>query len=82
MVYSRAADGVAPGGSLLVVAHDRSNLDRGGPGPQDPAVVFTAQELAAELQGFAVVRAGTVARQLDDGRVAIDAVLRAVRPGG
>jgi SAM-dependent methyltransferase len=78
-VYARAADAVAPGGSLLVVAHDRTNLERGGPGPQDPAVLFTADEVAADLGGFTVLRAGTVERSADDGRVAVDAVVRAVR---
>jgi hypothetical protein len=62
------------------VAHDRTNLERGGPGPQDPAVLFTAEELAADLPDLVVARAETVTRQLDDGRVAIDAVLRATRP--
>jgi len=79
-VYARAAEAVAPGGSLLVVAHDRTNLERGGPGPQDPAVLFTAEEIAVGLGGFTVVRAGTVERPTADGRVAVDAVLRAVRP--
>lgn len=78
-VYARAADAVASGGSLLVVAHDRTNLDRGGPGPQDPAVLFTADEVAADLGGFTVLRAGTVERSAGDGRVAVDAVVRAVR---
>jgi SAM-dependent methyltransferase len=81
-LYARAAEAVAPGGSLLVVAHDRTNLERGGPGPQDPAVLFAWEEIAAELPDFVVARAETVTRQLDDGRVAIDAVLRAVRPAG
>ena len=78
-VYQRAAEGVAPGGSLLVVAHDRTNLDEGAGGPQDPAVLFTAEEIAADLAGFTLVRAGTVRRARGDGGVAIDAVVRAVR---
>jgi SAM-dependent methyltransferase len=78
-VYARAAEAVAPGGSLLVVAHDRTNLERGGPGPQDPAVLFTAPEITGDLDGFAVLRAGTVERPAGDGRVAVDAVVRAVR---
>jgi SAM-dependent methyltransferase len=79
-VYARAADGVAPGGSLLVVAHDRTNLERGSGGPQDPAVLFTAPEAAADVPDLAVGRAETVTRSIGDGTVAIDAVLRAVRP--
>ncbi|MEI8333574.1 MAG: class I SAM-dependent methyltransferase [Chloroflexota bacterium] len=82
LVYARAAEAVAPGGSLLVVAHDRTNLDQGGPGPQDPAVLFTAEEVAADLPDLVVARAETVTRPLDAGRLAIDAVMRAVRPRG
>jgi SAM-dependent methyltransferase len=78
-VYARAAEAVATGGSLLVVAHDRTNLERGGPGPQDPAVLFTAPEVAADLDGFTVLRAGTVERPAGDGPAAVDAVVRAVR---
>ena len=81
-VYARAAEGVAPDGSLLVVAHDVSNLGEGAGGPQDPAVLFTADEIAADLRGFEVMRAEPVRRAIDGGRVAIDAVLRAVRLGG
>jgi len=81
-VYARAAEGVGPGGSLLIVAHDRSNLERGAGGPQDPAVLFTAAEVGTDLPELAVVRADAVTRPVGDGNVAIDAVLRAVRPMG
>ena len=81
-LYARAADAVAPGGSLLVVAHDRTNLERGGPGPQDPAVLFSAEEIASDLPDLVGTRVEAVERPLDDGRVAVDAVLRAMRPAG
>jgi SAM-dependent methyltransferase len=80
VVYERAAAGVAPAGSLLIVAHDRVNLERGAGGPQDPAVLFTAAEAAGDVPELAVVRAETVTRSIGDGKVAVDAVLRAVRP--
>jgi SAM-dependent methyltransferase len=35
-VYARAAAAVAPGGTLLIVGHDRTNLADGVGGPQDP----------------------------------------------
>ena len=81
-VYARAADAVAPGGTLLVVAHDRTNPADGVGGPQDPDVLVSPGEIAAELQGFRVERAETVRRQAPDGRGPIDAVVRAVRPPG
>jgi SAM-dependent methyltransferase len=81
VVYERAADGVAPGGTLLIVGHDRSNLGRGTSGPQDPTLLFTAGEVAADLAGFTIVREGIVRREVDADRVAIRAVMRALRRG-
>ena len=40
---------LAPGGTLIVVAHDSDNLAEGVGGPQDPAVLYTAADVAADL---------------------------------
>lgn len=81
MVYASAAAAVTPGGTLLVVAHDRSNLEAGVGGPQDPEVLFTPTEIVADLPpGFVVDRAETVRRPHDGGRGPIDAVIQARRP--
>ncbi len=82
VVYAHAADAVAPGGSFLVVAHHPDNLGRGAPGPRDPGVLFGAEDIAPYLDGFDVVRSGTVERPVEEGIVAVDAVLRAVRRAG
>ncbi|PUA82281.1 class I SAM-dependent methyltransferase [Nocardioides currus] len=52
------------GGTLVWVAHDSTNLTEGTGGPQDPAVLMTAEDLLADLSGLdvEVVRAGRVAR--------------------
>ena len=39
------------GGTLLVVAHDSTNLIEGTGGPQDPAVLYTAEEVLGDLDG-------------------------------
>ncbi len=57
-VYAAAVEAVAPGGRLLVVGHDRANLTQGAGGPQDPAVLFTAAELARDLADLEIERAG------------------------
>ncbi|HEX8970325.1 class I SAM-dependent methyltransferase [Oryzihumus sp.] len=81
----RAAAALAPGGTLLVVGHDSSNLEHGWGGPQDPAVLFTAADVVDDLAGLGleVVRADRVERRVEteDGpRVALDALARLTRP--
>ncbi|GAB7186874.1 hypothetical protein ATKI12_6705 [Kitasatospora sp. Ki12] len=60
----RAARALAPGGTLLVVGHDLSNLTEGVGGPQDPAVLFTPEDVLADLAdlGLHTVRAERVHR--------------------
>ena len=80
LVYANAAAAVAPGGRLLIVGHDRSNLGRDVPGPQDPAVVYTAEEVAADIPGLVLEDVHRRLRDLDDGRQTADAVVVARRP--
>ena len=80
---AHAAAAVAPGGLLLLVGHDSSNLAEGHGGPRDPAILFTPDEVAAELPGLEIERAERVRRPVStqDGEVdAIDALVRATRP--
>jgi len=82
----RAAAALAPGGTLLVVAHDLANLTEGVGGPQDARVLYTADDVLADLAGLALVveKAQPVRRsvQTDDGeREAIDALVRVRRTG-
>jgi SAM-dependent methyltransferase len=78
-VHAAAAAAVAPGGTLLVVGHDRTNLADGVGGPQDPDVLFTAAEVAASLPAaFEAMRVDTIRRGSGE-RVPIDAVLVARR---
>ncbi len=84
-VYRRAADGVAPGGTLLVIGHDTANRTHGYGGPQDPDVLFTPDDVVADLAdcGVVVEKAERVRRPVEtEGgpRVAIDALVRAMRP--
>jgi SAM-dependent methyltransferase len=85
-VVSRAAEAVAPGGTLLIVAHDSANLEHGYGGPRDAAVLYTARDLAEDLRdsGLRIERAERVERPVQEpggSHVALDALLRASRPG-
>jgi SAM-dependent methyltransferase len=81
-VLARAAAALAPGGTLLVIGHDLTNLAEGVGGPQDPDVLYTPEAVSAELPGLRLVRAERVHRTVErDGgpAAAIDTLVRAVR---
>ena len=78
-----AAEALAPGGTLLVVGHDSTNITDGSGGPQEPSVLYTATDLTADLDGCGLVIdvAAAVHRPVVGAeRPAIDALLRAHRP--
>ena len=82
-LFRTAAAAVAPGGTLLVIGHDRDNITRGHGGPQDPDRLYTAAAVAAELDGLAVRRAEQVTRPVatpEGERTTIDTLVRAERP--
>lgn len=79
---------LAPGGTLLVVGHDTTNLAEGHGGPQDASVLFTGADIENDLQDYlgsgalVLERSGRVAREVEteDGPVvAWDALFRARR---
>ena len=78
-IMRRAAEAVAGGGTMLVVGHDSTNIAEGSGGPQDPRVLFTAAEVAAELEGLDLQKAERVLRPVEGRRDAIDALVRARR---
>jgi SAM-dependent methyltransferase len=72
-----------PGGTLLMIGHDSLNLTQGTGGPQDPSVLYTAEDLLADLAGeeFETVRAERVTRPVGD-TTALDCLVRLVRTQG
>lgn len=80
---ANAVAALAPGGTLLEIAHDAANLGGGYGGPQDPAVLAAPDDVVALLAALEVERAATVERPVEtpEGvRIAIDHVVRARRP--
>lgn len=84
-VYTAIGRAVAPGGHLLVIGHDRTNLGR-GQGPPDPDRLFTAAELGSELAAalpeLEIEEARVVERGPEPGTGPVDAVLRMRRRPG
>lgn len=82
-VLGSAAAALAPGGTLLVVGHDRANLAEGFGGPPDLSVLYDPDQVAGDVAGLTIERAERVRRQVEtpEGvRVALDALVRARRP--
>ena len=84
-VVRAAADAVAPGGRLLVTAHDSENLDHGYGGPPDRSVLYSAADVTSDLDGSGldVERAEQVVREVatvEGPRRALDALVVAFRP--
>ncbi|MEU7142137.1 class I SAM-dependent methyltransferase [Nocardia sp. NPDC046473] len=84
-VVRRAAELLVPDGTLLVLGHDTTNLTDGYGGPQHPDVLFTPDDIVADL-GAAIadhhIRIQLAERVFrpTEGRDAIDALVIATRP--
>jgi SAM-dependent methyltransferase len=80
-VHAKASAALAPGGTFVLLGHDLRNLTEGVGGPSDPDILYTADEIAAELPGLEIEKATTVVRDVaGEDRDAIDTIVRARRP--
>jgi SAM-dependent methyltransferase len=84
-VLARAATWLRPGGTILIVAHDRSNVEHGHGGPSDPDHCYEVDATVAALGGLAISSAGIVERPVESdtgSSVAFDTLVIATRPVG
>jgi SAM-dependent methyltransferase len=75
---ARAAQALAPGGTIIVAGHDLTNLGSGAPGPSNPDVLYTPERIERELPGLEVRKAERVTRRVETGEgeaVAIDTLV-------
>lgn len=86
LVLGHAVGALAPGGTLVAIGHDRTNLVDGHGGPQDPDVLWTVEEIVEAIGASGVeasIEQGAVVERrvtTDDGeRVALDTLVRATR---
>ncbi|WP_280233858.1 class I SAM-dependent methyltransferase [Nocardia cyriacigeorgica] len=77
----QAAELLSPGATLLVLGHDSTNLTDGYGGPQDPRILFTPDDIVADLAGLSEIRIRGADRihRPTEGRDAIDALVIATR---
>jgi SAM-dependent methyltransferase len=78
-VLARAVAAVAPGGTLLLVGHDATNLTEGTGGPQDLERLWSVDSIVAALGDLRVRRAERVRRPVAGKPDAIDTLVRAER---
>ena len=82
-ILAKAEAAVGPGGTLLLVGHDVTNIGTGAPGPTSPSVLYTPADIVPELPALEVSRAEQVRRpvELEDGSTveAVDALVLATR---
>jgi SAM-dependent methyltransferase len=82
LVLGRAAKALAPGGTLLLIGHDLTNLTEGVGGPSDPGVLYTPEDIVSDLAGLEIEKAERILRDVDGAdRPAIDALVRARKTG-
>jgi SAM-dependent methyltransferase len=74
-VLRRVADWLQPGGAVLVVAHDKSNVEHGRGGPPVPGVCYTVEQTVAALDDLEIRVA-----EVRDREGALDTVVLAERP--
>jgi len=80
-VLERAVPALRANGTFLLVGHDLTNLTDGVGGPPDPDLLYTPDDIVAELPGLEIAKAERVLRDVAGAeRPAIDALVRARRP--
>ncbi|MGG7102532.1 class I SAM-dependent methyltransferase [Rhodococcus sp. 24CO] len=75
MVVNRAINSLKPDGILMILGHDRSNVDYGIGGPQNPEILYTPEDLMEEFGNqLSFEIAGNPHRHTETG-IAIDALV-------
>lgn len=83
VAHAKAVAAVAPGGTLLLIAHHLDNLDGGIGGPQSPEVLYTEDQLAEDFAELEIQRNEIVTRRVERADLqgtAIDVLVVATRP--
>jgi SAM-dependent methyltransferase len=84
-IHQQLIEGLAFGGTLLVIAHATDNLLNGYGGPQDPQYLFSSDDVVDDLADYGMIidLATEMNRPVETdrgSRIAIDVVVRARRP--
>jgi SAM-dependent methyltransferase len=69
LIHAKALRALAPGGTLMLIAHHRDNLEHGVGGPSSAEMLFTEEDIAADFAGLIVERNERVSRHVERGGV-------------
>jgi SAM-dependent methyltransferase len=78
-LMQRCARALAPGGTLVVLGHDLTNIADGVGGPQEPSVLYTPEDIARDVDGLLEITSATKLDRETANGIAIDAFVSAVR---
>ena len=73
-VLARATSALVQGGLLFVLGHHVENVGTGAPGPSDPQVLYSTDDVVADLDGLEVEKAARVVRRVETETGEADAV--------
>ncbi|MFD4183785.1 class I SAM-dependent methyltransferase, partial [Rhodococcus sp. NPDC058514] len=76
----RAAAALRPGGTLLILGHDATNVAEGVGGPQDIEILYTPTELVDELGDTVIPTVAERRHRHTEAGTAIDALVVGMRP--
>jgi SAM-dependent methyltransferase len=80
IVLEKVPAALRAGGTFLLVGHDLTNMTDGVGGPSDPDLLYTPDDIVADLAALEIEKAERVLRDVADAdRPAIDALVRARR---
>ncbi len=88
VIVRRAVSSLKPGGHFVYIGHDPRNILEGQGGPQNPEVLCSATELAADLAGFQILSSGVrkrpIAQEQGHGEMApgfaLDTLVHGIKP--
>ena len=80
LIHTAAAGALAPGGTLLVIAHHSANIEHGVGGPQVPELLFDEGDLREDFAALEITNCQQVLREVEGSDPpAIDVLLVATK---
>ena len=76
----RCARALAPDGTIVILGHDATNIAEGVGGPQDAEVLYTPEDIVADVEDLLTIDIAQKLQRSTEKGVAIDCLVTARRP--